>query len=67
MNHLIEHTTQPGSGQYIAVWIYDGKPWAESRRVVNGSTQSYNWISDEWEDTDGSSVDAVGTLYYTTQ
>ena len=47
-------TTEPTSGQFVAIWEHNGALWTENVRIVNGSRERFidyyeeNEFGDEW-------------------
>ena len=40
--------SEPKSGQFVAVWMFNGLPWASTYRRVGNCLEEYDAASDEW-------------------
>ena len=58
-------TEMPSEGQFVAVWQWNGSPWASTYRMIDGSPQLYNEFTDEWKDEIGAFGSATPITYIT--
>jgi hypothetical protein len=66
MHNLIEIPTPPTDGrQFIALWIYEGKPWAETRRIKDGIVLILTGLGgDTWTPEEDGTEDHEDTKYF---
>jgi len=52
------------SGQWIHVWEYDGKIWAETHCIVDGEEKVFDTAAGLWTDVHSRRFDIVPTVKY---
>lgn len=64
------NNVMPKCGQFVAVWMYNGKVWSDTFKFENGSLRVYREDDDEFDDTDFDMfpfLNDENTLFITTE
>lgn len=64
MDLFKRQTTVPTKGQFIAVWMFEGKPWSGTYQYDSeGCIEVYNENLDEWQPCEANAW-AEGTIFF---
>jgi hypothetical protein len=58
-------TVQPESGQYVAVWVFNERPWSATFRYNAGHLEEYDTFRDVWSYPNPVPARATLVRYYT--
>ena len=64
---MIKLDAMPNSGQFLAIWVYLGLPWAETMRWEHNTLMRYNTDSDSFHTVDINDYNDLDVTFYTVE